>query len=292
MIQGYRKLGQHQKAADLIDPLLLTKDKLLNESKIREVTKMELTTNFEHQKRIDSLANAQSIALLEKDKEVLTANNRIIALGLGGASLIAILTMFGFFRLRKQNRIISEQKSTLEELNLIKDQIFAIIGHDLRKPALAFNGISKKVNYLLQKKDFESLDKLGAQIEANGFSLQKIIDNLLNWALAQRSVVPYNPEVVDLSELADDLYQSVMPRLSEKGISFISKIEGSKEVWSDKNSLYTLLLNLIDNAIKYTPDNGEVIIDAIEMDDRLKISVQRLWKGNDRPADQSNILAY
>ena len=92
----------------------------------------------------------------------------------------------------------------LEQLNRTKDRIFSIIGHDLRKPAIAFRGITQKVNYLLKKKDYETLERLGNEIEKDALSLNQLTDNLLSWALTQKDVMPYNPKAIEVAPLVEE----------------------------------------------------------------------------------------
>ncbi len=95
---------------------------------------------------------------------------------------------------------ISAQKKELESLNFTKDRIFGIIGHDLRKPVIAFRGIAKKINYLLKKEDFNTLKDLGEGIERDALGLNALTDNLLNWALTQKNTLPFKPEKMELGE--------------------------------------------------------------------------------------------
>ena len=87
-----------------------------------------------------------------------------------------------------------------------KDRLFAIISHDLRKPALAFRGVSKKVNFLIQQQEFDTLNKFGENIEKAAFSLNSLLDNLLNWALSQRNVLPYQPVPLNIAQETEEIY--------------------------------------------------------------------------------------
>ena len=95
--------------------------------------------------------------------------------------------------LLKDLTLIRQKEKELEAANAAKDRLFAIISHDLRKPALAFRGITKKVKYLIRKEDFDTLFKYGASLEKAAFSLNSLLTNLLHWALQQRDVLPYDP---------------------------------------------------------------------------------------------------
>ena len=115
--------------------------------------------------------------------------------------LISLLLLGFFINSRRKNKLIAIQNTQLKELNNTKDYIFGIIGHDLRKPAIAFRGITKKVNYLLKNKEYDTLSKLGSEIERDAIALNNLTDSLLGWALAQKNVLPYNPDTINLQEI-------------------------------------------------------------------------------------------
>ena len=103
-------------------------------------------------------------------------------------------------------------------------------------------------------------------------------------------MVPYDPEIVSLKELSDDLIGTVSSRLDAKNISFTNKMRADQEVWSDKSALSTVLLNLIDNAIKFTHDGGEIILAAEDVQNQLKITVKDSGKGMSQDTLQNLFL--
>ncbi|MFK7937316.1 MAG: ATP-binding protein [Saprospiraceae bacterium] len=174
----------------------------------------------------------------------------------------------------KEKKITEQQNQQLQQLNTSKDQLFAIIGHDLRKPAIAFRGISKKVNYLLQRNDFQTLQQLGKNWEAAANSLNHLISNLLNWALQQRGVLPLELEAVALPVAISDSLQSITNLAADKNIELIVNVPENTKVLADFNSLVTIMRNVLDNAIKFTPENGQIKVEAKVDSEQVQISVQ------------------
>ncbi len=174
----------------------------------------------------------------------------------------------------KRTETIREQAEELRKLDIIKSRIFAIIGHDLRKPAIAFRGIVKKVNYLLRKQDFESLEALGEEIEKDALGLNALIDNVLNWALAQQNTLPHKPEELNVNEVVQEVFLSLTTLAKEKKIRLTSKIRADIFVVADRSGLQTILRNLIDNAIKYSPSNDIVTVSSKPSDIGIDIEVR------------------
>lgn len=177
-------------------------------------------------------------------------------------------------KIEQDKTLIEQQAEELRQLNATKDRLFAIIGHDLRKPALAFRGISKKVNFLIQQNDFDTLHQFGQQLDRAAFSMNNLLDNLLNWALKQRKVLPYDPKVINVQEATTEIYALFEEMANEKGIDLQLKIAPSAQVFSDPNAFATIVRNLLDNAIKYTPKNGVIQLKAIPSTQEVKLIVE------------------
>ena len=192
-------------------------------------------------------------------------------------------------KIREDKAVIEAQADTLQELNATKDRLFAIIGHDLRKPALAFRGISKKVNFLIQQKEFDTLNKLGNNLEQAAFSLNGLLDNLLNWALKQRDVLPYDPKPVSIKEATEEIFNLFQQIADEKNIHLQLNIASEIKAYSDPNALNTIIRNLVDNAIKYTPNGGQVEVVSELNGSNIRILIKDTGEGMDK-AQLDNIF--
>jgi len=174
----------------------------------------------------------------------------------------------------KTNLIIEQKNIALDEANQTKDYLFSIIAHDLRKPAIAFRGISKKVAYLLENQDYKRLRQLGQSIEKDANALNLLTDNLLNWALSQKDAIRYNPSQFYLNEISEDLLSIFFGAAKRKKINLINKIDSNLEIYTDKNLLQTCLRNLIDNAIKFCKANDNILLNAKRLKKGLSISIK------------------
>ncbi len=183
-------------------------------------------------------------------------------------------TLLGYTFLLTDLTKVRQQEAKLQELNTTKDRLFAIIGHDLRKPALAFRGIGKKVNFLLENGDFKTLYKLGEQLEISAFRLNSLLDNLLNWALHQRNVLPHHPKNLSLYEVTLETVQLFQSTAAAKDIQLLSSIAPGTSIFADAKSLNTILRNLLDNAIKFTPPGGCVWLRAETRANQIVVIVQ------------------
>jgi len=270
--QAYKQLGLYREALQYHELYKSHSDSLNDAERIRQTTIQGKDFAFALEKQQLETERRQSEALLRAQDRF----NKIIAVAFGVCALLG----FGFFfNARRKNRIIAETNRQLEQLNLTKDRIFAIIGHDLRRPALAFRGITEKVNYLLRKQDFDTLHALGRQIEQDAQALHQLTDNLLAWALTQKNVLPYNPVVLSVKRECEEalaLFQSVA---DNKNIAFDVRIPADQTVHADKNTLQTMLRNLLDNAVKFSPPGSTVTLSTVESEAGVTVSISNPGTG-------------
>ena len=163
----------------------------------------------------------------------------------------------------EKNILAEEQNKKLEVANQTKDQLFGIIAHDLRSPITAFEDISKQIDYFLKKDNPEQLRKLGGYIDASVQNLNFLLNNLLNWALTQQKhQIRYLPKHVLLSKNIQEVINNYEMLAQSNKIEFDIHVSESTFVWVDIDSFQTILRNLISNALKYTPQDGKIIITA------------------------------
>jgi len=181
-------------------------------------------------------------------------------------------------------RDITEQKKALIELqnsekklfqlNATKDKFFSIIAHDLRNP---FNQLLGLTDLMLENYNDYSFTDLKEYIgllnksARNGYNL---LENLLEWARSQSGRKEINPFNFALINAYHKVFELVHSNATNKNIKIVSKISKNIGVFADVNIINTIFLNLISNAIKFTKSGGQIIIDAIEEDNFVIISVK------------------
>ena len=256
----YYELGNYKEAFDYLNSFRILNDSLLNETNIREMTQLEAKVEMQQQ---EALLTAKA------------NRNRSIAFGVGAFGLLAL----GFlFNSRRQNKIIGTANEQLQALNRTKDQLFSIIGHDLKKPVLAFRGITEKLHYLIESGDNERLLEYGKSVEKDALELNNLTDNLLSWALLQKDLVTFKEEKIDLALLADEVVDLFSNVAKEKNIKLSSSISNTS-VTSDINAIMTVMRNLVDNALKYTDAGGEVTLTSNRINGKIELSVNDTGQG-------------
>jgi signal transduction histidine kinase len=153
---------------------------------------------------------------------------------------------------------VAEQTSELKDLIATKDRLFSIIGHDLRSPIASLKGVLLLLdNQQLSREEF---DELIQYLHKNVDNVHAMLENLLQWSLSQmKSMKPSlkSFDVNDILEQTVDLFKDVA---KQKQIDLQTDISENLMVFADENHIRAVIRNLINNALKFTPNNGHVSI--------------------------------
>jgi signal transduction histidine kinase len=272
LMNAHKALGQTDEALYYAEAIHELRDTLDQSKDLERLAEQRKDFEFQLEKQKLEVEQAKEAAILKAQ----ATQNLILAFG---GLLLAVLTFGFFWYTRRKNQTIELQNQQLQQLNETKDRLFAIIGHDLRKPAIAFRGITKKVNYLLRKKDFATLEKLGEEIEQDAAGLSQLTENLLNWALTQRDVMPYQPTQLKLLPLLEDTAAPFQTALQNKQLDLEWAIPEDTVIFSDANALSTIVRNLLDNAIKFTPEGGRITIEGTSDEGLFRLKVRDTGAG-------------
>lgn len=164
------------------------------------------------------------------------------------------------------------ESELLEQLKN-KDKIITIIAHDLKNPLQALMLATELLLRHGSKYSKEELQSMHYDIFESVRSLRELIDNLLCWSCNLDGKTPFNPEVIDISQLVRNNLAIFKLNADTKKIVVENNIDYNSFVFADINMLDTVLRNLISNAIKFTPENGKIVLNANPNGKFVKISV-------------------
>lgn len=192
-------------------------------------------------------------------------------------SIVLLLIFFQTFnRSRKTLRegwTLNRENSRLEQLNRSKDQLFAIISHDLRSALHALGANISRIRTLFEQSMTEEARQLLENTGQISASTQSLLNNLLYWSMSQTGQVSFQFEQLALKPLIEQVCYDFRPIAASKKISLLDLVDYPFTCLADANALKIILRNLIDNALKYTAPQGSVIITAQQDEQRCRITV-------------------
>jgi len=166
---------------------------------------------------------------------------------------------------------LGREKQELRELLRFKDRAIEILAHDLRNPLAAASmaietlEASYRPNTIQSAQMTESLrDRLMVQARAQIRSINRLIANLLEVSQGDGSEAEIQPQPVDLKDLCSAVLETFSERMILKQQQLETDIpQDLPIVYADQNLIQQVISNLLDNAIKYTPDGGSIQVAAL-----------------------------
>ena len=158
-----------------------------------------------------------------------------------------------------------EKEKKLMESNATKDRFFSILAHDLKNPFNALLGFTELLMQNYDRYDAQKHKKFISLLNRSAKSAHLLLENLLIWSRSQRDTIAFNPAKTAVKPIIDLIFRQHESGFITKSIAVSSHIEPDKiNVYADIEMLKTVLRNLISNAIKFTPENGEISVSCTE----------------------------
>jgi two-component system, OmpR family, phosphate regulon sensor histidine kinase PhoR len=167
----------------------------------------------------------------------------------------------------------------LRKLEGVRQEFVANVSHELKTPLTAIKGYVETLldGAIDDKKNNREFLKI---IEEHARHLSLLIDDVLDLSAIEAKRMEFRFEQVSLSEVTARLIKGLAPMAKAKNVKIANKLtEKLPKVRADKDKLAQILMNLIDNAIKFNKPDGQVDITAEVEDDFILISVQDTGSG-------------
>lgn len=240
-------------------------DSLLNSELSEEIGRLE--AEFEFQKREIELMDRQQQLQLENERKL--ADQKNVTIGLFALLILAVVTAFLLYRmmnirkkairlLESKNKKIRKQAAELEKTDRMKTHLFSIISHDLKGPLSSLYAfITLHEMDALEKKD---MDRVMPELLTRFRYTSNLLNNLLNWARSQLEGFTVEPEIIRLHEILSESISVLKPRSGEKNIEIAEELDPDLTAYADPNMIKLVFLNLVSNAVKFTPTGGKVVV--------------------------------
>ncbi|WP_291151631.1 tetratricopeptide repeat-containing sensor histidine kinase [Flavobacterium sp. UBA7680] len=234
------------------------KDSLNNQSKIWALA--------DYEKKFAVAQKQKQIKVLKVENELKNAQRNTLFFSAIGLLLILTGGVYLYAQKVKNGKTILRQKNKLDELNATKDQLFSIVSHDLRSSVNALKNSNSKLSATLENKNYDELNHLIIQNSSIANGTYSLLDNLLHWALLQTKQLYFHKESIHLHSVIQQIEYNYKPLLLDKSITFENSVSKNIFLFVDLDSLKIVFRNLLDNAIKFSNENGQITFSANEID--------------------------
>jgi len=158
------------------------------------------------------------------------------------------------------NKKLIKSEEELKELNAAKDKFFSIVAHDLRSPFTSLIGYSEFLRDDFEELTDEEIKAFANNIHESAHVVFNLLENLLQWSRVQTGRIKIEPEVFDISLLANSTINLLKNNAEKKSIDLINSIAPRTLVYADQQTISSVVQNLLSNAIKFTPRDGKIEI--------------------------------
>lgn len=192
--------------------------------------------------------------------------------------------------LEQQRRRVEEINAQLARDNRYKSDFLAIVSHELRTPLTSILAFADLMADTLDPADEASRRQL-EEIGKNGAILLEMVDNVLETARIQAGSERLNLELVDLNDIVGMVEASNSPVALKKGVDMSTSVDGDVPlIMSDWEKVRRILVNLVSNAVKFTPAGGRVEVRVTWLSDRQRVRIQVSDTGIGVPKDKQNLI--
>jgi signal transduction histidine kinase len=157
-------------------------------------------------------------------------------------------------------------------LEAAKSDFIATVSHELRTPMTAVLGAAKTLLRDDIELSPERRQQLLEMIGAQGMRLTQITEEVLLANRLDRGDLRIDSELVDVSQVVDDAVEAMRERLPDS-VSVRATGNGEAAAVGDRGRIEQVLVNLLDNAVKYSPDGGEVVVTTVSSSSTVRVEV-------------------
>ncbi|MBQ9202354.1 MAG: hypothetical protein IJ154_08345 [Bacteroidales bacterium] len=197
-----------------------------------------------------------------------------------GLVLFLLLWLFVFLRekkLKADRRRLEEavKEKTLrirEELDT-RNHFFSIVSHDLRNPVHGIQQLAAELERRQADLPREMLSRGLGQLRETATDTQSLLENLLMWSVSQKGMLEPVMRRESLRDIALEALRSSQESAAAKELGLEVDILPELQVLTDRNMLLCCLRNLTENAVKFSPREGNILVSAREEKGAVRISV-------------------
>lgn len=271
--------GDYKSSLNYYQRSILLRDSMWNVENRNRISELQIIYDTEKTESENKLLSEQN----KLNKNIIKSQKLIIILSV----LILVMMLVILFRERwikrkilikneaiiHQKDEINTQNAKLQELNSTKDKFFSIVSHDLRGPFSALVNLLQILEEEYdQMNDYEKRQIIHSLHESSTNTFNLLI-NLLDWSRAQTGMIENKPVRIELHAATEKVFELLESRARQKKLNLINEIPDFLFVFADPQLLQSVLINLINNAIKFSMPENIIRVKVVPNEKDVKMCV-------------------
>ena len=275
-----RELGARlaRESVEAGQPLLLEEVQAEREGSVRSALCVPL--KWQHQVNgVLQALSAQPNAFSGRDLRLLSTMAASLAIGIQNTRLITELKR-SEDALTLRNRALEQANERLKELDRLKSAFVANVSHELRTPLNSIIGFSEVLMDGLAGEMSPQAQEYLSYIHRSGKDLLSLIDDILDLSRLQAGRMDLKLEPVDVTQVVQEVHATLAPLLAAKAQTFIlEKPADLPIIMADSFRLKQILINLLSNANRFTPEEGQITVRLGTANSALRVDVSDTGPG-------------
>ncbi|ASB48602.1 tetratricopeptide repeat protein [Alkalitalea saponilacus] len=274
----YLKINDLQKAMSHLEEYSRLKERWLLEKNQQQLAEMFILFEADKMEQNNQILKADN-----QLKEMSIKRKKMLIGFIIGALilfiLLSLLIYWRFYNNRQAHRKQMELNHQLEIANREKDKLMSIISHELRNPLYWFQNLTKSLSIKHRVLPPETTEKSLLALDESASQTFHLMDNLLFWSRSRLNRITPKNDLTNIHLLINQNTRIFSSILEQKGIMLVNNIPNDLAIKTDPNLIGCVFRNLVSNSIKFTPSNGQIIIDVIKNSENIVFSVTDNGKG-------------
>lgn len=175
-----------------------------------------------------------------------------------------------FEKIKSARALIEKQNNELKKINAEKDQLFRIIGHDLRTP---FHQLNLLVELMAESKDEHEKQEYARLIQESAAQGNELLEDLLSWGKKNADQTTIDLEELSIAKVVDKTFEFFKFNSGVKEIKLINELPQNLKLRISDSMMETVFRNLIGNAIKFSHPKSEIVVNCSVKDDYIDVSI-------------------
>ena len=163
----------------------------------------------------------------------------------------------------------------MESVDKSKSAFISVAAHELKTPITLIEGYASMMDDLMRDKKATNLEGLLAGMNTGINRLRSIVDDMIDVSLIDNQLLTLNFQPIQIAHTISAIEMEVASVLANRKLTLeLLEFDGSKQwIYADANRLMQAILNVINNAIKYTPDGGKITVDGRKLPGFIEVIV-------------------
>lgn len=192
------------------------------------------------------------------------------------ATIWVIFIGYQATKIERVNFQLKQEQKYLSELEQLKNNFVSLISHDLKTPIAKIQAI---IDRLLPQHKKTPMEEDLQSLRLSSEELNRYIQSILQLLRVESRDFKLHIEVSDINEVIEQALSQLRPLAEEKNISLWTHLEPMFSTEFDVTLIKEVIINLLENAIKYTPTGGQVTLVSREVRDEIQIEITDTGSG-------------